>query len=74
MIARLEAAGAPPTCFVLAYGNRDGLELPLRPAVATLMAGGAGMLSCVPGRLALYVGEDGSTVLLLTHHAQADRA
>ncbi|MDP1848123.1 MAG: hypothetical protein Q8K79_10060 [Solirubrobacteraceae bacterium] len=56
------------------HGDCDGLELPLRSAVATLMAGGAGMLSCVPGWLALYVGEDGSTVLLLTHHAQADRA
>jgi hypothetical protein len=67
--ALLVEEGAPPTCFVLADGPLDGREAPLCEAVETLMAGGAGLLSCVPGRLGLYVSEDGSNVFVLRHDA-----
>ncbi len=61
----LEDAGAPGTCFLLADSDADGAEVPLRHGVKALMSRGAGFLSCVPGRLGLYVSEDGSNVFIL---------
>lgn len=63
--ALLVAEGAPATCFVLADLDLDGQEASLDEAVPALMWSGAGFLSCVPGRLGLYVGEDGSDVFVL---------
>lgn len=60
----LVEAGAPATCFVVSDGELDGRQLSLREAVEQLPRDGAGFISCVPGRLALYVGEHGSSVLL----------
>jgi hypothetical protein len=57
--------GAPGTCFVMADIELDGREAPLREAVEDLMWSGAGFISCIPGRLGLYVSEDGSNVFVL---------
>ncbi len=60
--------GAPATCLVFAVGEEFdpyGDERELRTALEDLMLDGAGFLSCLPGRLALYVGEYGSNVALL---------
>jgi hypothetical protein len=65
VIALLMRSGAPATCFVVAYGDLDGRELPLREAVESLLWIGSGFLSCLPGRLALYASEDGSNVYVL---------
>ena len=61
--------GAPATCCVLSADGDDGDAIALRLAVAQLMTEGAGFISCIPGRLGLYVGEDGSGVFLLTHES-----
>ena len=62
---RLVADGAPKDCF--AFGEDDRLEglLPLREAIGELMWTGSGFISCIPGRLGAYVGEDGSNVFIL---------
>jgi hypothetical protein len=65
VVALLRSAGAPPMCFVLAYGELDGRELMLREAVDSLLWTGSGFISCVAGQLGLYAGEDGSNVFLL---------
>jgi hypothetical protein len=62
----LVEAGAPATCFVVSDGRLDGREVSLREAVDELMPTGAGLISCIPGRLGLYVGEDGSSVWVLS--------
>jgi hypothetical protein len=63
---RLVAAGAPEQCFVLAADEqRPQHQLALRQAVEDLMFGGAGFISCVPGRLGAYVSENGSNVYIL---------
>ena len=65
----LVEAGAPATCFVVSDGTLDGQEVSLREAVEQLMQDGAGFISCVPGRLGLYVGEHGSSVYVLSRDA-----
>jgi len=62
---RLVAGGAPEQCFVLAAGDRHRGRYPLRAALGDLMREGSGFISCVPGALAAYVGEDGSSVFIL---------
>ena len=57
--------GALATCFVVADTELDGQQAPLPKAVEALMWTGAGFLSCIPGRLGLYVSEDGSNVFVL---------
>lgn len=64
VLARLRAEGAPERC-VVAPADGPAEEAPLADGVATLMWSGAGFVSCRPGALALYVGEDGSPVVLL---------
>jgi hypothetical protein len=66
VLARLAAEGAGETC-VLFHANGDdwGAAVPVAEAVPDLLWDGAGIASFVPGRLALYVGEDGSDVVLL---------
>lgn len=62
----LVEAGAPATCFVVSDGVLDGRRMSLREAVEQLTRSGAGFISCIPGRLGLYVGEKGSSVFLLS--------
>jgi hypothetical protein len=62
----LTSNGAPDTCFVFApFRSQDGSQMMLPDALDELMTYGHGIISCLPGRLALYIGEDGSPVALL---------
>jgi len=56
----LRANGAPPTCVLLAEDRvLDGRELLLEDALRAVVGQGMGaFLSCVPGRLAYYEGEN----------------
>ena len=67
--ALLVQSGAPPVCFPVTEREMDCQEVPLREAVEQLMWSGAGFISCVPGRLGLYVSEDGSNVFVLRRDA-----
>jgi hypothetical protein len=64
VLARLRAEGAPEECVLFTEGEW-GEPAPLGSAIPDLMWTGAGFASCVAGRLALYVREDGSGVYLL---------
>ncbi len=65
----LVEAGAPATCFVVSDGRLDGREVSLREAVDELTPAGAGLISCIPGELGLYVGERGTSVWVLSREA-----
>jgi len=53
----LRARGAGRLCYVIG-GDRDGCELPLEEAIDTSLASPCGaVISCIPGRLALYLQE-----------------
>jgi hypothetical protein len=56
----LRSHGAPPTCYVLSEESGiDGRELPLEEALDRVVGLGMGtFLSCVPGRLAYFEGEE----------------
>ena len=61
----LRDLGAPGTCYVISsWGEYDGEELDLLPALEAIHATGMGsIISCVPGRLAYYEGEDQRFIL-----------
>jgi len=63
----LRAKGAPAECTLLAEDAAlDGRRLPLEDALAAIVGRGMGTLvSCVPGRLAFYEGEDPGVRYLL---------
>jgi hypothetical protein len=67
----LKAAGAPSTCYVLSENAEiDGRELELRQALDMVVGGGMGtFLSCVPGRLAYFEGEEPQSRYLLRRAA-----
>jgi hypothetical protein len=65
VVARLVAEGAPDRCVAFAESLGWGVELPLAEAVAELAWPGGGFLSCVAGRLGLYVAEFHMKVFLL---------
>jgi len=51
---RLLARGAPSHCYVVAYHDElDGREMPLHDALMEV----EGFISCVPGKLACFIGE-----------------
>ena len=58
---------AEPWKLVLFHAEREpfGEVVRLAEGLAILRAGGGGLLSCFPGRLALYVGADGAAATLL---------
>jgi hypothetical protein len=63
---QLSARGAPAVCFVYAPDHEwDGAQVDLLEALEQYLTYGDAIISCVPGELALYVGEDGHPVLLL---------
>ena len=62
---QLVAAGAPASCVVIADGELDGQTTALRSALQELMISGGALLSCIPARLAVYIGEDGSEQFIL---------
>jgi hypothetical protein len=62
----LTARGAPRTCFVLAPGHAlDGMHTDLEEVLDELISYGPALISCIPGRLALYVSEYANPVWLL---------
>jgi hypothetical protein len=62
----LVSNGARNMCFVFAPGQaRDGSKMMLAEALDEFLTYGHGVISCLPGKLAVYVGEDGDPVLLL---------
>jgi hypothetical protein len=65
VVARLRAEGAPDRCVAFAESLGWGVEMPLEDAVAELAWPGGGFLSCVAGRLGLYVAEFHREVVLL---------
>jgi hypothetical protein len=65
----LVARGAPPRCVALRAVDSEGGEGVLAEVVPDIMWSGSGLVSCVPGALGLYVGEDGSNVFLLRRPA-----
>jgi len=53
----LRARGATPLAYVIG-GNNDTCQLPLEEAIESALASGFGtIVSCIPGRLALYLQE-----------------
>jgi hypothetical protein len=65
----LVAEGAPPRCVTLRDDDTESGEGSLAEVVPDIMWSGSGLVSCVPGVLGLYVGEDGSNVFLLRRPA-----
>ncbi len=61
----LKSKGARHTCWVISENSKlDGRELELDRALGNVIGQGMGtILSCVPGRLAFFEGEDESLVL-----------
>jgi hypothetical protein len=63
----LRACGSPDACYVIS--NCPGIDarvVPLEGAIdETIIVGFASMLCCVPGRLALFIGEAGTRAYLL---------
>ena len=59
--ALLEQRGAPRDCYVISeFGSDiDGKTMPLREALDTIVGFGMGtLISCLPGRLAYFEGEE----------------
>lgn len=62
--ALLKSHGAGETCWVISLiRSIDGQELPLEKAIEASLGGDGVILSCVPGKLAYYNGEDESLLL-----------
>jgi len=62
----LTARGAPRTCFVFAPSHAlDGAQADLEQALEDLIPYGPALISCIPGKLALYVSEYANPVWLL---------
>jgi hypothetical protein len=56
---RLKGLGAPATCYVLGSGELDGREIDLREALEAIVSQSFGdFLSCIPGRLGYFEGEE----------------
>jgi len=56
----LKSLGAPSTCYMMsADGELDGREMVLSEALSEVIGKGQGtFLSCIPGRLAYFEGEE----------------
>jgi hypothetical protein len=65
--AMLVAEGAPPVCFIVSEStDLDGRDLPLKEALEAVIGRGMGsLLSCVPGRLGYYEGEEAGNRCIL---------
>jgi hypothetical protein len=61
----LRSKGAGPTCWVISeHSKLDGQELQLESALESVIGSGMGtILSCIPGKLAYFEGEDESLLL-----------
>jgi hypothetical protein len=67
----LRAKGAPASCYCLSESAElDGQELSLAVALEQVVGQGIGtLLSCIPGRLAYYEGEDRGRRFILSRAA-----
>ncbi len=67
----LRKAGAGERCFLIAEAvELDGKELPLADALLAIVgSGSAAIVSCIPGTLAFYEGEDAHNRYLLQRAA-----
>ncbi len=61
----LRSKGAGHTCWVISHDSKlDGQELQLEPALESVIGSGIGtIVSCVPGKLAYFEGEEESLLL-----------
>jgi len=66
----LKRQGAPVMCAVIsADSSIDGQQMLLEDAInATELSGSGTIISCLPGKLALYIGEDGERRGILIHN------
>ena len=61
----LKARGAPEDCYILSlYKDMDGTFVPLRQAITWDGILYAHFISCIPGQLAYWYGEEGDHYLL----------
>jgi hypothetical protein len=62
----LKSKGAGQTCWVISEDSKiDGQELRLESALETVLGSGMGtILSCLPGKLAYFEGEDEALILV----------
>lgn len=63
----LKKLGAPPICYVISEDpNIDSSQSPLNHTVDQVLYNGfASIVSCIPGKLGLYVNEDCEDIYLL---------
>jgi hypothetical protein len=69
--AILKQRGSPETCYVISDNlNLDGKEIPLSTALEQVVGAGLGtFISCVPGVLGYFEGEDAGARYLLERRA-----
>ena len=69
--ADLRARGAPAECYVVSESAElDGRTLPLDAALEAVVGQGMGtLISCVPGKLGYYEGEDPGQRMILARAA-----
>lgn len=67
----LRQKGTPATCYVISDNwSIDGQFLPLNTALVEVVAGGLGtFLSCLPGKLGYFEGEDIGQRFILEKHS-----
>ncbi len=62
----LKEKGAPDTCYVMGMSDLDGREVALREGIEDVVGTSWGnLLSCIPGKLGLFVGEESGERYLL---------
>jgi hypothetical protein len=68
----LRGRGAPDSCYVISgLGHIDARVMPLEEAIAETIRGGfASILCCIPGELALFIGEAGTGAYLLLQRSR----
>jgi hypothetical protein len=69
MVSLLKRNDAGPTAWVISEdSSMDGRELPVEDAMDLIWGGSMGtVLSCIPGKLAFFRGEEMKSELLLHH-------
>ena len=67
LVDLLKQHGAPKSCAIIsADRDLDGQEMELNTAINAVAVSGCGaILSCIGGKLALYLGEDGESRAIL---------
>ena len=73
--ALLAQRGAPPTCLIItSFGGLDRLSMPLLDALTAIVGQQCGaLISCIPGRLAYFEGEEPGMRYVLERSQEAPR-